>query len=991
MPGSAAPRPDRAAHGNELPLRVYLRRLIWLCMLPLVLLALYMGFDSVRKIRTADDLASAGLANNIAATVDHALQARMDALSALSRSPLLDDTKRLADFYRAAQSIRRTFGGEVILADLNGQMLIHTGYPFGSALPALPRPSGTAAAPRALASGRPAVGDSFIGPLAKSRLVAIAVPVGPSGAPQHVLLTIVDVMQLQQVVDRVALPEGWSVLILDGKNDVLAARPVPASSPPGRAAGDGVRLTVASKVSPWSVVLVTSAESRMAPVLHAAQVLGLAIVAATLIGLLAGTLASRRLARSVALLANDSPVPAQEIAEIAAARWRLDESTRQRQAADEAMRASMAESQAMFETMSDALIFADAQRRIRRVNPAFVSTFGYSAEEAIGRTTEFLYADPADYATQGRLRFHARPADTATLYELRYRRKDGSEIWTESTGRTIVGPGDTVLGGFALHRDITAQKQARLELEQHRAQAEAALRVRDLRLTGLIESAMDAVVSINDKHEIVLFNAAAEQMFGHETAFVLGKKLELLIPPRHHAGHAAHIDEFQRTGVTARRMGLLRQVAGLRADGTEFPAEASISQLRLGSETTFTVILRDVTERVQAEQARSKLEAQLLQAQKMEALGTLASGIAHDFNNLLTAISGNVELARLDAGAESPLQNNLAETAKATRRAADLVRQILTFSRHQPLDRVVVNLRDLALEAIGLLRSTLPAGIELVTTLEPASPNVFADRTQLHQVLMNLVVNAAQAIGRKPGRIEVSLAGIVVSAEASVASLPPGRYARLSVIDNGPGMDAATRQRIFDPFFTTKPVGEGTGLGLAVVDGIVKRLGGAITVYSEPGRGCAFQLYFPAAAVAAEAVASVEPAAAARAAGHNQRVLYLDDEESLVLIGQAMLQRLGYRVDGHTDAAQALAAFEAEPASFDALISDFNMPGTSGLELAAKVLRLRPDLPVALASGLVTDDLLEQAQALGVREVIYKPHSLSDLAAAMHRMFAGTA
>ena len=988
MPASSPHRPAAPAQGKELPLRVYLRRLIWLCMLPLVLLALYLAFDSVRKIRAADDRASARLASEIASAVDQALQARMDALNALSRSPLLDDTQRLADFYRAAQSIRRTFGGEVILADLNGQMLIHTGYPFGSALPALPRPSGTAAVPKALASGRPAVGDSFMGPLAKARLVAIAAPVGPTGQSHHVLLTILDVRQLQQVVDQVSLPQGWSVSILDGANEALATRPAPASSPQG-SSDAGVRLTVQSKVSPWSVVLVSSAESRMAPVLGAAEALGVAILGATLIGLLAGTFASRRLASSVASLADDASSPVQEIAEIAAARRRLEESTRQREAADAAVRASEAESRAMFDTMSDALIFADAQRRVRRVNPAFVSIFGYSEEEVIGRTTEFLYADPADYATQGRLRFRPSPVVTGAAFELRYRRKDGSEIWTESIGRSIVGPDGSVVGGFALHRDVTAQKQARLDLEQHRVQAEAALRSRDLRLTGLIESAMDAIVSINDRHEIVLFNAAAEVVFGRSATEVLGRKLELLIPPQHHAGHDAHIEAFRHTGVTARRMGLLGQVAGLRADGTEFPAEASISQFRNGSETIFTVILRDVTERAQAEQARVKLEAQLLQAQKMEALGTLASGIAHDFNNILTAIGGNLELARLDAGADSPLHHNLAETAKATQRATDLVRQILTFSRRQPVERVVVDLHELVLEAVGLLRSTLPAGIELVTTLAPDSPKVLADRTQLHQVLMNLVVNAAQAIGKRPGRIEISLAVAILGDETPVAALAPGRYARLAVADNGPGMDAATRQRIFDPFFTTKPVGEGTGLGLAVVDGIVKRLGGAITVYSEPGRGCAFHLYFPAAAV--EAVVVVEPSSFANLTGSNQRVIYLDDDDALVLIGQAMLQRLGYRVDAYADAGQALAAFEADPTAFDALISDFNMPGASGLELAAKVLRLRPDLPVALASGLVTDELLTQAQALGVREVIYKPHSLGDLAVALHRMLAGNA
>jgi PAS domain S-box-containing protein len=956
-------------------------------MLPLVLIASYLAFDSVRKIRAADDRTSARLAGQFASAVDQTLQARMDALSALSRSPLLDDAHRLADFYRAAQSIRRTFGGEVILADLNGQMLIHTGRPFGSVLPALPRPADNAAVPRALALDGPAVGDSFMGPLTKVRLVAIAVPVGPAGSPHHVLLTLLDEQQLQKAVDQVSLPQGWSVSIRDGAGEVLASRPSPGPGPSGAIDG-GVHLVVASKVSPWSSVLVSSAESRMAPLLDAAQALGIAILGATLIGLLAGTLASRRLERSVASLTNDAPFPVQEIAEIAVARTRLEESVLQRETAHAAMRASEAEAQAMFEAMSDALIFVDAQRRIRRVNPAFVTIFGYSADEVIGRTTEFLYAEPEDYAAQGRLRYQVHPdsADTRTPYVLRYRRKDGNDVWTESIGRTIVDQDGTLLGAFGLHRDVTAQKQARIDLELQRVQAEAALRNRDMRLTGLIESAMDAVISIDEQHEIVLFNAAAEKMFGHAAGAVLGKKLQILIPTRLHTSHDAHIDAFRRTGVTARRMGRLAEVAGLRADGTEFPAEASISQLRLSGEVTFTVILRDVTERAQAEQARLKLEAQLLQAQKMEALGTLAGGIAHDFNNILTAISGNVELARLDAGPDSPLQRNLEETAKATQRATALVRQILTFSRRQPLERVVVDLRELATEAVKLLRSTLPAAIELVTSLAPESPKIFADRIQLHQVLMNLVVNAAQAIGKRPGRVDISLASATLGVDARVADLPPGRYARLSVSDDGPGMDAATLERIFDPFFTTKPVGEGTGLGLAVVDGIVKRLGGTITVYTEPGRGCAFHLYLPAAD--ADAVAAIEPAAVARHAGNNERVIFLDDDDALVLIGQAMLQRLGYRVEGYTDAAQAMAAFEADPSGYDALISDFNMPGVSGLEIAAKMLLLRHDFPVALASGLVTDDLLMQANALGVREVIYKPHSLDDLATALHRMLA---
>jgi len=578
-------------------------------------------------------------------------------------------------------------------------------------------------------------------------------------------------------------------------------------------------------------------------------------------------------------------------------------------------------------------------------------------------------------ATQQQIRaaVEQAAAGTPVRCDVQVQMADGKLVWIDFSLQPLRDPEGRIIYLVPSGMSIEGRKQA-----------EAALLDRDLRLTGLIESAMDAVVSINDAHEIVLFNAAAENMFGHSSAAVMGKKIEVLIPRQHRPGHDAHIEAFRHTGTTSRRMGQLGQVAGLRADGTEFPAEASISQLRHGDQTTFTVILRDVSERVRAEAARAKLEAQLRQAQKMEALGTLAGGIAHDFNNILTAIGGNVELARLDAGADSPIQDNLAEIAKASQRASDLVRQILTFSRSQPQERRVVSLRDVAQEAAKLLRASLPAGIELVTTLAPDAPDVVADRTQLHQVLMNLGGNAGHAIGRQPGRIDITLAGVDVPGDVMVSALAPGRYARLSVIDSGSGMDAATLQRIFDPFFTTKAVGEGTGLGLAVVDGIVKRAGGAITVYSEPGRGCAFRLYFPAAAL--EASVSIEPPPTAWRNGAGQRILYLDDEASLVLIGKAMLERLGYKVYGYSSAEQALAEFEAAPEGFDAVITDFNMPGISGLDVAERVLRLRPDLPVALASGLVTDELVTQAQVLGIREVIYKPHALAHLATAMNRM-----
>jgi PAS domain S-box-containing protein len=393
---------------------------------------------------------------------------------------------------------------------------------------------------------------------------------------------------------------------------------------------------------------------------------------------------------------------------------------------------------------------------------------------------------------------------------------------------------------------------------------------------------------------------------------------------------------------------------------------------------------RDISERKRADHERQRLETQLRQMHKMEALGTLAGGIAHDFNNLLAAIFGNVERARQDAGAQSPVQHSLVEIAAAAERARDLVRQILTFSRHQPLERRVVSLGDVVQDAVKLLRAGLPMGVDLVVNLAPDAPNVLADRVQLHQVLMNLGANAWQAMAGRQGRIEIALAGVTVAAAGGVP--PPGRYARLSVIDSGIGMDSATRERIFDPFFTTKPAGEGTGLGLAVVDGIVQGHGGVIKVDSHPGRGSAFHLYFPAAQGSAESAATPPPSAPR--AGSGQRILFLDDEKALVMIAKAMLERLGYQVHGFTIAEQALAAFKTDPSAFDLLVTDYNMPGASGLDVAREMRRLRPDLPIALASGFVTDELRAQALALGIRELIYKPQTIEELASAVARALA---
>jgi PAS domain S-box-containing protein len=385
---------------------------------------------------------------------------------------------------------------------------------------------------------------------------------------------------------------------------------------------------------------------------------------------------------------------------------------------------------------------------------------------------------------------------------------------------------------------------------------------------------------------------------------------------------------------------------------------------------------RDVTVRRRAEEAQ-------IRSQKMEALGTLAGGIAHDFNNILLAITGNVKLAREDLPADHEIQSSLTEIAKASHRATELVRRILEFSRQQESQREIIELQPVVQEALKLLRSTLPAMIEIKATLAPDIPPVLADSTQIHQIMLNLITNAAHATGNDGGMIEVTVDAVTVRDELATA-LREGQYARITVSDDGCGMDKNTLERIFDPFFTTKPVGQGTGLGLSVVDGIVKNHDGTITVYSQLDKGTTFRVYLPAATGAVPAPEIKSPDAAR---GSGERVLYIDDDEAIVFLTTRILERLGYSVTGFTDPEQALARFRANPADFDIVVTDLSMPNMSGLDLTQALHQARPDIQILMTSGYVRPEDRDRARDHGVRELVLKPNSVEELGHALDRLF----
>ena len=396
-------------------------------------------------------------------------------------------------------------------------------------------------------------------------------------------------------------------------------------------------------------------------------------------------------------------------------------------------------------------------------------------------------------------------------------------------------------------------------------------------------------------------------------------------------------------------------------------------------------MLRAHVERHLTQTAMRESEERLWRAQRIQSLGTLAGGIAHDFNNVLTAVAGNALLAAEVLSEGHPAHRHLERIRQASARATDLVRRILTFSRDQEPQRRVLRLQDVVDEVLKLLASTLPATIQIQPRFTADVPSVLADATQVHQVVMNLGTNAAHAMG-DGGLLEIDLAAVQLDASAASAVSPDlaaGRYVRLDVRDSGCGMDRETLQRIFEPFFTTKPVGQGTGLGLSVVHGIMKSHKGAVTVESEPGRGTTFMLYFPAVDAA---VADGAPADPAGVRGRGERILYVDDEESIVEVGAEILETLGYQVTGVTSSVKALEAFRSSPDDFDAVVADLTMPGLSGLALARRMRAIRPGLPFVLTSGYVRTEDAEAVEGLGAIELVPKPAVLGELGTALRRL-----
>ncbi len=503
--------------------------------------------------------------------------------------------------------------------------------------------------------------------------------------------------------------------------------------------------------------------------------------------------------------------------------------------------------------------------------------------------------------------------------------------------------------------------------------ANRSLRASEKRYRLLVERALDAIFTLTPEGTFVSANPAFETLTGWHTAELIGKPLVgLLATPDDQRMWTS----FLQASATAQRRSL--ELLFQKREGGTIHLDLNLAPSKSPTGTTLG-IGRDVTERKEEEKKRARFEAQLRQSQKLEAVGRLAGGIAHDFNNVLTAIIGHAQLLQDDASAGGRAHESSGEILRAGARARDVVRQLLTFARSNAHERRTIRVQAVMREAVQLMRASVPASIEMEMKLDEAAPAVLADPTQVHQVVVNLVANAAAAMRDRGGRLSVSLGDLVVRdlPAPPTPPLPPGRYVRITISDTGHGMDAQVQERIFEPFFTTKPEGEGTGLGLAVVHSIIQDHEGYIGVQSKPGAGTTFSVFLPAVSADLLPAAPATPEAAMR--GRGERILIIDDEPAIGRVLGQQLERLGYRVTTSVDPEEALEVLTEDPSDFDLAITDLQMPHMDGVELAARLSAVCPGLPVVLITGNRQSVHASVFHAAGVREVLDKPFQIRDL------------
>ena len=634
-------------------------------------------------------------------------------------------------------------------------------------------------------------------------------------------------------------------------------------------------------------------------------------------------------------------------------------------------------------------LFGVENRVIFFANPAIKNVSGWEPDELIGKSSRILFRNDQEWKEYGSMLYSMLENESFISFEppMPVIRKDGSEIYCRTSASRIGG--DLTAGNriVAMIEDITESKLS----------AES-LRKSERQMADIIEFLPDATLAINKERRVIIWNKAIEEMTGVPAAEMIGKGDYAYTIPFYGDARPQLMDLVfeDNEEIAAKYPKVIREGDNLMVEvfchslynnkGAWVLAKASPLHDQSGNIIGAIENIRDITERKRAENEKAKLENQLLQFQKMEAIGTLAGGIAHDFNNILAAIIGYAELAK-DRNQKENKERYLQEVLMGAERARNLVKQILTFSRQDDHEKKPLDIKVLLKEAIKFLRASIPSTIEIDQHITGEDCTIMADPTQMHQVIMNLCTNASHAMKETGGTLKIELSNIEPANNEILKhpDLQQGHYVKLTVSDTGHGIDPSIVQRVFEPFFTTKPVDEGTGLGLSVVYGIVKGHGGLINVNSELGKGAAFNVYLPLI-IQTE---TNEVDAGKSVIGGTERILFVDDEPSLVDIGMRMLFPLGYHATTATSSIEALDIFRAVPERFDLVITDMTLPKMTGTDLSREMLKIRPDIPIILCSGIKESKTEAQAKSLGIKAYLTKPLTRKELSQAIRNTIDG--
>jgi len=650
--------------------------------------------------------------------------------------------------------------------------------------------------------------------------------------------------------------------------------------------------------------------------------------------------------------------------------WTIAHDITDRKLMEQALQESEKKYRLLADNISDVIWIRDMNLRLTYVSPSIIEQQDYTVQEALARTPEQSWTRESLEHIVKVLneeleieKEEEKDLSRSRTIEVEVKRKDGSTIWTEARMSFLRDQKGHPVGIIGVTRDISERKKG-----------EEALRESEEKYRTVLEANPDPVVVYNIKGEVIYFNPAFTHVFGWTLAERMGKKMDIFVPE----------EAWKETKLMIRQV--LKGERFSNIESRRYNKKGSIIPVSISGATYMdkngnpigsVINLRNISH-------QKKLEAQLQQSQKMEAIGTLAGGIAHDFNNILSSVIGYTELALADEKKGTFQYQNLQEVLLACDRAKDLVKQILTFSRQVDPEQKPIQVKSIVKETLKMLRASIPSTVEIEQNIQ-SNALVLGNPTQIHQVLMNLCTNAAHAMEDKGGLLKVSLLDAELHPDviSNHPNLKPGPYINLKVTDTGRGMSSDIMEKIFDPFFTTKEKGKGTGMGLSVVHGIVRNHGADIYVCSEPEKGSTFEVYFPVIKGRFKPEIRVERPVPMG----TERILFVDDEPVIMKMGKQILESLGYDVVARNSSVEALELFREKKEHFDLVITDLTMPHMTGEKLAEKLIQLRPDIPVILCTGFsaMTDE--QKALSMGIRAFISKPILKQEIAEAIRKVF----